>query len=448
MLKRFRDSEIPLAIRLLSVVPLFASLMSMAIFGYLAVKSNSLPTPPKLLITNDKAPLSPLYEYKSIENIAALLSLVCSFLATLGTLTVLGFASEAELRRRDTQQLMVEIGELGKDLDRLGNVKLITGDAAYKQLAKSLSEAATVNNTYVGLFEETGSSKSRGAEVGQLYKTLLLRKDTKWDDIVGVGDFLDGRYDKLVQSLDTKCRGVLTVTVINTHAPILNFIMCSPASATRPDEVYFGWVADHGSTEIFYSNHATVISLFETYYRLLKTRSLIVDDTQPIDFKAESGQFPSSNAKRFRGDWVTIEGRGLIQAGQQVVPSVEKYTILKIGYNRDWWVRGETRSLDGKGSIEQFHSIMCVVIGRRLYFSYKIGADVAPTDEPDGIATYTFDSSGKGLIGKFSRIKTDLSDTVRAVRNESGEALDESARKRSSPILAGLIQRALAIPLT
>ena len=215
------------------------------------------------------------------------------------------------------------------DLSSQSRIGLVTNEDFDSKLSYAIASAHHVKNTYVGIRDITGSKTPRGKRVLEYYRTVLAKEESSWEDLMGVGEFLDGRVRHVYDCLGDDLKGEYRQSVFSTHAPIFNFILMGPKGPKMTD-VFFGWVRST-STEIdmFHSKDPRIILMFETYFSSLKGVVNRVSEFPPtIDRTLD--HIDRSSYHRFQGTWLSVSGSPEIKPG-----SVHRYSVMDFTYTDD-----------------------------------------------------------------------------------------------------------------
>ena len=329
-----------------------------------------------------------------------------------------------------------------REMRSLFKVVHIRDSEVNEQIASSLRTAYHVKNTYVGSKEITGVKTHRSAGIIEHYGIILSKdRNATWQEIAGVGEFLDGRFAEINPDGAMQFRGTHEIFLIDTHVPVLNFLLCGPEES-QFTEVYFGWVKNMtNDVDVFFSRDERLISMFNNYFDALKrTKDRVV--SIPVSYTDKSSErFSKSTANRLRGTWISISG-----AVKAVAPSGEKpdpnkgelatYAVIDISYADDWRVQGRTYSYPTHELIYIFDTEMCVVYGNTIFYTYK-NSNTYHRVESHGIGLYSLASDHDLLSGSYVKSGSNKSAMLRAKKIDSGSLNDAELMKS---ILEGIVK--------
>lgn len=262
------------------------------------------------------------------------------------------------------------------------------------RIATSLRRSLHVRNTYVGIKNLTGStSLNRARQVEETYEAFLSKDDTAtWHDVVGVGDFLDGRFNKINPR---PFSGQHTITLLHSHGPVLNFLLCGAEEAFFT-EVYFGWINTAGSAvDVFYSEDPGLIRMFNNYFGLLATVEGRTTSIKNDSLETGSDRFLDVYVNRFKGDWIARDGSPSNSDARH-----RTYTALSINFDHDWKITGKLYGGDPTELQSTLKSKSCVLMENTMYYSFiredKFGYEIS-----SGIGSLSIAKETPELAGTY-----------------------------------------------
>lgn len=308
------------------------------------------------------------------------------------------------------------------------------------QMHISAKLAYHVKNTYVGISEITGIATKRGQSVISYYRNVLAKgENTSWQDIVGVGDLLDGRFSQL-DAVRADILGAHDVYILSTHAPVLNFVMLGGEDG-QFSEVYFGWVKGSAHDfDMFHSRDKQLIRMFDAYFESMRSRQPRVSHL-PLNYGlAELERLSRSTPHRLRGRWLSIGGpaNSLTKDDRLGTPPsfrLWKYSIVSIDYVGEWKIAGHIYHTDGR-QVGLFESETCVMVNNSLYYKFKT-EDEFGLIRSSGIGAYNLSSGADRLRGYYTGGKHERSSILRAVKL-TDEDFEPNGQIKQSALLRAL----------
>jgi hypothetical protein len=298
-----------------------------------------------------------------------------------------------------------------------------------ERIAASLRTAYHVRNTYVASRHITGTRTHFAAGIVEHYEIILAKdKNSSWQDIVGVGELLDGRFERINQSGKMDLKGSHEIYLINTHVPVLNFLLCGPRESEFT-EVYFGWVRNTTTdVDVFYSRDERLISMFNNYFESLKrTKDRIIQI--PFSYTDKpSERFNRSIPNRLCGTWLSVSGSVKTMSPANATPNADKgelatYAIINISYDEDWHATGRIYSYPDHKFKYNFKTDMCVLSENTIYYTYT-NRNTFGRRESQGIGQYSIAQDSDALSGFYVRAGSNKSASLRAKKVGSGIAND------------------------
>lgn len=319
--------------------------------------------------------------------------------------------TSAEIRREiaGVRSEIVSTSEAFKnDLGSQSRIGLVTNEEFDNKLSYAIASAHHVKNTYVGIRDITGSKTLRGKRVLEYYKSVLTKEESSWEDLMGVGEFLDGRVAHVYECVGEEMRGEYRQSVFSTHAPIFNFILMGP-KGPRMTDVFFGWVKA-ASTEIdmFHSKDPRVILMFENYFSSLKAVVNRIAEFPP-SFDRSLDHIDRSSYCKFQGTWLSVSGSPDIKPG-----SVHRYSIMEFRYTDDWHISGTVFSRADQKMQYSIESDFCILIDNVLYYRYH-NFDEYGKISSFGIGAYAL-SGGEDRLKGYYVIKDRTLATLKAIK--------------------------------
>jgi hypothetical protein len=319
---------------------------------------------------------------------------------------------------------------LRQKMDGTFRVTSLDDDEANDLLGRSFAKSHAIRNTFIGMRGLYGGDSSIDDTVINYYRRVLSKKGSVWEDIVGVGDYFDGRFAAIWDDRKS-LRGEHRISVLASNTPILNFILCGPRNKEFT-EVYFGWIRAP-SLEIFYSKDLRVIRMFDKYFDMLSSRPARIIDNDFVNYATiEASQEAShkngaleSLFRRFSrpksneaissegydefpwieamfGKWISIEGK------VDEAEKIQEYTIIHITCSEEIRISGESFDINNKGK-SSFKSNSVSILDRAIMYRYKLGA-------AEGIGIYKLDTRNNCIRGYFVRDSAEKSEIIRAVK--------------------------------
>ncbi len=193
-------------------------------------------------------------------------------------------------------------------------------------IANRISQAKSVRNTFVGLYD------SDNPNIVKSYENWLANpgKET-WEDIVGVREFFSGRYASIVAGHAINSHEVY---VLRHYMPILNFVILKYSQDV--EEVYWGWEPGQRDPEIFRSYETTLINSFKSYFQELKNRTWNqkVNKNKPffLDFsKVGAERLPGAELGLVNkeGIWITLSYPKRRRRGSSDVRAINRFGLIK-----------------------------------------------------------------------------------------------------------------------
>ncbi len=317
------------------------------------------------------------------------------------------------------------------------------------RIESSLRSAHHVRNTYVGISDLTGHGTPQGNRILQLYADVLSRdKAASWYDVVGIKELFERRFVDINPDNKARFLGTHVLHVIDTHAPILNFILIGQKDAPL-SEVYFGWiVGPNADTERFYSHDTRLIRMFENYFESLRSARNVVARLDIPYRDAPENRFLRSASHRWRGTWLSISGyvKALPEANSpanRLNYEVSEYALVQIDYDYDWKVTGDIYELSGQRKYT-FESEMCSIVENSLYYKFYNKSRYGET-QSEGLGSYSLADDENSLMGHYSRKPYNKASITRAMKitaeqaliiQKGGQAGEALARTLIAPILA------------
>lgn len=293
------------------------------------------------------------------------------------------------------------------DLQGRSRVSRVLPDEFDNRLTYSLRRALHVKNTYIGLSDTNGVSSQKHDQICEYYNIILSKLDSTWEDLVGVGDFFDGRFEQLNSECELPFIGKHHIHIINTDTPVLNFLLIG-GGGEGFSEVYFGWLpTSTNDAPMFYCNDPNIVSMFESYFNSLKQgRDAIPLAVVSYDL-APDKRFSKSYIYRLRGRWLSLSGavsqipaQGSGLRGDAGKHELKSYAIISIIYNKEWKIRGRVyRATDGR-FLYSFNSVACLLIGNSLYYRYHNYGEFDHL-EAQGIGIYSLGVTEDVLHGYY-----------------------------------------------
>ncbi len=276
-----------------------------------------------------------------------------------------------------------------------------------KRIDSSIMNADLIKNTYVNLYKVSGVRTSDGeATVCWYNKFLNMGSEVKWIDIVGVQDFLDGRYFSILPE-PKEGYGTHEIHIISDSLPIINFMIFMKDGI--PTEVYFGWLMDNSSLgDVYHSVDQRMISMFERYFDLLnefEKDGLIVDHSkEPLD------RFKNLVVDKVRGTWFSVSTSNSIKNPSDY----SKFSIIKIFvHNGRWVVSGTVYERRSRKIIHEIRSVFASVFEDGIFYQFeRTNADGGSVVRGHG--TYRITTSD---INSSIGIYIAIDDKKRAVQN-------------------------------
>lgn len=307
---------------------------------------------------------------------------------------------------------------------RLFRVSHVPDSEVINAIAASLSKAYHVKNTYVGISKLTGVHTHRAQGLAHNYEMFLSKdKGTEWEDVVGVAELLDGRYEEIGMDKGAELKGTHNVYMITTQTPVLNFILLGPKDAEF-NEVYFGWVTNMSNiVDVFYSQDRGLILMFNNYFEALKRAKV---QHVSFSYKEKPGdRFVRSVAHTLSGTWVSVGIMGgRFEAANQKEPT--SYEVITIKYEEEWCIEGKTYSYPAHKLLARFESETCTVKDGILYYAW-INNDLVTSAKSTMVGCYTIIEGDNSLSGYGARTDTRIMGLVRARKIEAAKIKDVDA---------------------
>jgi hypothetical protein len=297
--------------------------------------------------------------------------------------------STCDLIRATSKNFEAYVGSLGK-------VSYVDDDEFGRRTAESIRSASHVRNAYIGLKDVSGSKTQRQDLILGYYQQVLDKGvGTTWQDVVGIGELLDGRYEELHRRIGRKTPGSHQLFVLTSQAPVINFMLLAPAGG-QFQEVYFGWVRNTSSEiDRFYSSDHRIVSMFLNYFEsLTKAKDRVVELT--LDYGVKEGRlFATSIFHRIAGHWLSVSDGNA---------SARNYATITIEYDDEWGISGEVFNVATSRLLYRFRSEMCLIVKNSLYFRYE---DIDQFGDPisSGIGMYAVGEMESTLVGYYTRSK-------------------------------------------
>lgn len=298
-----------------------------------------------------------------------------------------------------------------KEISKQLKVSLIDSDDFEKKMENCLNDAFHVKNTFIGIKDITGVNTPRGDRIISSYKKVLSKENSSWEDLMGVGDLLDGRTELMLSNYGNDINGDYRPFVVSTHSPVMNFILIGPRGPKKSD-VFFGWI-QNSSTEVdmFHSRDERIIAMFENYFESLKGMPQNRVEQIKIDPSKKGTDISNQSPyHRIRGRWISISGSDKVTD-----KDVRTYSIIKFEYHGSWKVVGSVYNVDDsrvpKYSIE---SDMCILVGNTLYYTYR-NMDQFGQFQSSGIGVYNI-AKNRDLLRGYYVVRETNSHPLRAMK--------------------------------
>ena len=207
------------------------------------------------------------FEIKAGQNAALGWYLPSAFAFLTGILSLQ--ISLSEFEKRNTEYILETSNDFKKYIDdnknSLFRIRRLSGQAIDAAVEGRLTTASICRNTLVNVAKDI-SLIQETATVSQI-KRFLENEDKKWIDVTTVRDMQYGRYERLRGTAFGRGSS-FDVALIESSSMIPNFLIIEDVE--RATDVFFGWIPDEdGRIEVFWTQHPSLLGLFQRYYRHL-----------------------------------------------------------------------------------------------------------------------------------------------------------------------------------
>jgi hypothetical protein len=277
------------------------------------------------------------------------------------------------------------------------------------------------------------NSTLRADSIARYEAFLSQSADVSWHDVVGIADFLDGRFHSIFPTPPRTplgapiLLGVHRLNILSNNLPVVNFLLSAPRDSNY-SELYFGWISNQNEiVQVFYTTDTRLIEIFVQYFNQLtesRATTTVINYNMP-----PANRFSSLSIEKLLGTWISVS-RATASRGYGRL--ISDHAIMTISYSDTWHVKGILH-VEGKfrGDII---SDACVLIHNTLYCKYRVFLDDRAIES--GVASYAVGSSLDTLTGMYSYDEKTQKAFIRAKKIGSEIHLDQNiVRKVVNDIL-------------